>query len=125
MAVRGGAGFAEIDDSALEDPVIAALRRRVQIAEDSAMSALAPRLRPARVTLTLIDGRQSTQSRDSHRGDFQDPFAETEIRGKFRELAETVLNPDGAREAERAVDRCEQWPDVGELTVLLRRHSRP
>src|SRR5439155_18658282 len=63
MVVRGGAGFAELDDSALADPVIAALRHRVHISEDPAMSAVAPRLRPARVTVVLTDGRQATHSR--------------------------------------------------------------
>ena len=96
MAVRGGARFAALDDTALEDPVIAALRPKVHISEDPAMSALAPRLRPAHVTLTLTDGRQSTKSCDSHRGDFQAPFSDAEIRGKFRELAEIVLTADGA-----------------------------
>src|SRR5436309_2514430 len=62
MVVRGGAGFSQLDDSALTDPVIGALRRRVQISEDPAMSALTPRLRPARVTVTLSDGRQATHS---------------------------------------------------------------
>src|SRR3954468_5188037 len=56
MVVRGGAGFAQLDDSALADPQIAALRGRVQVAEDPAMTALAPKLRPARVTVTLTDG---------------------------------------------------------------------
>ena len=125
MAVRGGAGYAEIDDTALADPVIAALRRRVDVAEDPAMSAVAPRLRPARVTVSLSDGRRATHSRNSHRGDFQKPFDEAELRAKFRELAETVLSPEGAREVERAVDSCEEWRDIGELTGLLRRHSRP
>jgi 2-methylcitrate dehydratase PrpD len=124
MAVRGGAGFAELDDSALADPEIAALRHRVQIEEDPAMSALAPRLRPARVTVTLNDGRSATHSRDSHRGDFQQPFAEAEIRAKFRELAQTVLTAEGAEEIERAVDRSEHWASVAELTRLLRRHGR-
>src|SRR5271169_1747102 len=59
MAVRGHAGFAALDDTALNDPTIAALRHRVQVGEDPAMSALAPRLRPARVTVTLTDGRQN------------------------------------------------------------------
>src|SRR5207237_505879 len=86
MAVRGGAGFAELDDSALADPVIAALRHKVHISEDPAMTALAPRLRPARVTVTLTDGRRATQARDSHRGDFSAPFGEAEIRAKFRKL---------------------------------------
>jgi hypothetical protein len=39
-------------------------------------------------------------------------------------LAEVVLTPDGASEVERAVDRCEQWQDIGDLTRLLRRHGR-
>src|SRR5271155_1192227 len=68
MVVRGGAGFAALDDTALGDPVIAGLRHRVHITEDPAMSAVAPRLRPARVTVTLSGGRQATQSTESHRG---------------------------------------------------------
>ena len=125
MVVRGGAGFAELDDSALGDPAIAALRHRVQITEDPAMSAAVPLLRPARVTLTLSDGRQATQSCESHRGDFNQPFAESEIRAKFRELAGTVLTADGAAAVERAIDRVEEWTSVGELPDLLRRSGRP
>jgi 2-methylcitrate dehydratase PrpD len=124
MAVRGGAGYSAIDDSALEEPAIIALRRRVHVSEDRAMSAVAPRLRPARVTVTLSDGRHSTKTCESHRGDFQQPFSEAEIRAKFRELAATVLTADGAAAVEGAVDRCEDWPDLGELTRLLRQYSR-
>jgi 2-methylcitrate dehydratase PrpD len=125
MVVRGGAGFAELDDTALTDPVIAALRRRVEINEDPDMTAVAPRLRPARVTVTLGDGRRATHSLESHRGDFQEPFAESEIRDKFHELAGTVLTQAGVADVERAVDRCEEWTSVGELTQLLRRSGRP
>src|SRR6185437_9234689 len=82
MVVRGGAGFSQLDDSALADPVIAALRHKVHIAEDPAMSARAPVLRPATVTVTLTDGRSATQSRTSHRGDFNEPFTDAEMRGK-------------------------------------------
>jgi 2-methylcitrate dehydratase PrpD len=121
MAVRGDAGFSALDDSSLQDAAIVGLRYRVHITEDPAMTAVAPRLRPARVTVTLTDGRHSSQSCDSHRGDFQQPFAEAEIRGKFRELAGVVLTAEGAAEVERAIDHCEEWRDVGELTQLLRR----
>ncbi len=124
MAVRGNAGFSALDDLALQDPVIAALRPRVHVVEDPAMSAVAPRLRPARVTLTLSDGRKTTHSRDSHRGDFQDPFTEEELRAKFRELAAVVLTAEGAAAAERAVDDCEDWRDIGELTGVLRQYGR-
>jgi 2-methylcitrate dehydratase PrpD len=124
MVVRGSAGYAALDDSALEDPAIAALRRRVRVAEDRAMTAVAPRLRPARVTVTLTDGRHSTYSSESHRGDFQQPFAESEIRGKFHELAAVALHPDGVSSIENAVDRSEDWRSIAELTELLRRFGR-
>jgi 2-methylcitrate dehydratase PrpD len=124
MVVRGGAGFAQLDDSALADPQIVALRHRVHISEDSAMTALAPKLRPARVTVTLTDGRHATRSRDSHRGDFSEPFTESELRAKFRELAGTVLTAGGASEVEAAIDRSEEWSGLAALTDLCRRYAR-
>ena len=124
MAVRGKADYASLDDSALRDTAIVALRERVKVTEDPAMTAVAPRLRPARVTVTLKDGRQSTRECDSHRGDFQRPFAESEVRDKFRQLAGVVLEPAGVAAVEHAVDRCEQWTSVEELVAALRRHGR-
>ncbi|MEO7727552.1 MAG: MmgE/PrpD family protein [Burkholderiales bacterium] len=125
MIVRGKAGHSELDDTALQDVAIAALRQRVHVTEDTAMSAVAPRLRPARVTLTLKDGRKATHECDSHRGDFNRPFAESELRAKFHELAGTVLTAEGATKVEAAVDRFEQWKSVRELTALLRSHGKP
>jgi len=124
MVVRGSAGYAALDDSALADPAIAALRSLVHIAEDPAMTALVPARRPARVTVTLADGRSATNARDSHRGDFSDPFSKAELRDKFRELAGVVLTADGVAAVERAVDDIENWPNIGELVGLLRRHGR-
>ena len=124
MVVKGSAGFSALDDTALHDPAIAALRHRVQVAEDPAMSAVAPRLRPARVTVTLTDGRQATHACDYLRGDFQRPFAESEIRDKFHELAGVVLTPEGVSRVECAVDCCEAWKSVEELTGLFHRHGR-
>jgi 2-methylcitrate dehydratase PrpD len=125
MAVRGHAGHSALDDAAVHDPAIVALRHRVTVVEDPAMSEVAPRLRPARVTVVLNDGRSATHACDSHRGDFQQPFAETELRDKFRELAGAVLTPDGVVQVEQAVDRCETWDNAETLTTLCRRHGRP
>jgi hypothetical protein len=60
----------------------------------------------------------------AHRGDFKRPFAETELRDKFRELAGTVLTPDGVMLVEQAVDRCETWDNADVLATLCRRHGR-
>jgi len=125
MVVRGHAGHAALDDSAVHDPVIAALRHRVTVTEDPAMTALVPRLRPARVTVALTDGRPATHACESHRGDFQQPFADAELRGKFRELAGFALTPDGVMQVEQAIDRCDEWDNISVLTALCRRHGRP
>jgi 2-methylcitrate dehydratase PrpD len=124
MVVRGHAGHTALDDTAVHDPAIVALRHRVTVTEDPAMSAMAPQLRPARVTVLLTDGRSATHACDSHRGDFHQPFAEAELRDKFRELAGTVLTQDGVTLIEQAIDRCENWDDVDALTTLCGRHGR-
>jgi 2-methylcitrate dehydratase PrpD len=96
----------------------------VQVSEDPQMSAVAPRLRPARVTVTLKNGRQATHASESHRGDFNLPFDESELRDKFRELAGDVLTTEGIGCVEEAVDRSEQWTSVRQLTDLMRSHGR-
>jgi hypothetical protein len=60
MAVRGKADHASMDDTALRDPAIAALRQRSRH-RGRRDSAVAPRLRPARVSVTLkTDGPSRT-----------------------------------------------------------------
>jgi 2-methylcitrate dehydratase PrpD len=113
-----------MDDSALDDPSIAALRTRVVVSEDSAMSARAPRLRPARVTVTLKDGRKATCARESHRGDFNDPFEPQELHAKFRELAGYVLDHQGVAYAESLCADIEQIDDMGAAVAGLGRHAR-
>jgi 2-methylcitrate dehydratase PrpD len=125
LAVRGSAGYESVDDSALDDPAITALRHRVYIREDPAMNSVVPASKPARVTLTLKDGQQITRACDSPRGDCLNPYDESEIRLKFRQLAGFALTPRGLGEVERAVDGFEHWTSATELTDLLRRHGRP
>ena len=88
------------------------------------MTAAAPRLKPARVTLTLKDGRHATHTCETPRGDCLNPYTEAEIRAKFGELAAPSLTPAGIAEVAQAVDRCAQWQNVGELAALSRRHGR-
>jgi 2-methylcitrate dehydratase PrpD len=123
MVVTGEASHRSMNDAAVQDPVIAALRQRVHVSEDQSMSAVVPVSRPARVRVTLTDGRQATRSVDSHRGDFNQPFAEAEIRAKFRDLAGELLTTEGTQAVEAAVDTCDRWDSVGELVALLRRHT--
>jgi len=124
LLVRGDLGLDSFDAAALQNPAIAALRQRVHVSEDPAMNAVTPKLTPARVTLRLKDGRSATHTADSQRGDFQNPYTEAELRGKFRELAARVLEPAGVTAVEQAVDAIDTWNDAGVLLDLLRRHGR-
>jgi 2-methylcitrate dehydratase PrpD len=124
MTIKGGAGFEMLDDAALEDPEIVALRHRVHVTEDPSMSAVVPRLRPARVTLTLKDGRTASHEVESHRGDFHAPYAESELREKFGKLAGVALTSEGVARVEDAIDHCEDWTSIQELVGLLRGHGR-
>ena len=123
LITRGGLGFSHIDDSALTDPAIAGLRPLVHISEDPAMTAKGPALRPARVTLTLRDGRTATASADNSKREILRPDPEPLVRQKFAELAALMLTPRGIEAVESAVDRAEDWSSPAELMALLRAHQ--
>jgi 2-methylcitrate dehydratase PrpD len=123
LAVRGALDHAALDDSALHDPAIAALRARVHVSEDPQMSARAPRLRPARVTVTLRDGRQTTRERESHRGDFDDPFEPAELQAKFRSLAGHVLTRAGVDAVEALCAGIEHRTDMRAAIGEIGRHA--
>ncbi|HEV7822026.1 MAG TPA: MmgE/PrpD family protein, partial [Burkholderiales bacterium] len=124
LIINGDTGFNSLNDAALQNPAIAALRRRVHVVEDPALTAAAPRLKPARVTLTLTDGRTATHTCESPRGDCLNPYTDAEISAKFRELAGPTLTPEGCAAVEAAIERCEQWQSTAELAQLLRQHAR-
>jgi len=124
LIVRGKLGHADLDDSALNDAAITALRPRVHIAEDVEMSKRAPRLRPARVTLSLKDGRSATATVASHRGDFNAPFERAALLDKFRELASHVLTEVGVRQAEAMMLGLDGVADFRDAINALRAHVR-
>jgi 2-methylcitrate dehydratase PrpD len=125
MIVTGRADHAALDDKALTDPRVASLRSKVFIEEDKAMTGKTPALRPARVTVRLTDGRSASHAVDSHRGDFQQPFTQGEIREKFRALASEVLTQDGVATLEEQVSALEAMADVNALVTTLQTHARP
>ena len=125
LVTKGNIGHSAMDDAAVTDPRIGALRNRVTVTEDPAMSAVVPRLRPARVSVVLKDGRTASHALESHRGDFNQPFTAAEIRTKFKELAGFVVTDAGVAEIEDLVLNCERWTNIGVLTAALRRSQRP
>jgi 2-methylcitrate dehydratase PrpD len=120
MIVKGHAGHSAVNDAAVHDPAVMALRQRVHVTEDPKMSAVAPRLRPARVTIALKNGRTLTHEGESHRGDFTQPFENSELSDKFRELAGHVLSADATTRVGEKLARAEEWKSVRELAQAVR-----
>ena len=86
-----------------------ALARRIEVVEDPALTALTPHARPARVEVSLADGRVLVRRVDQPRGEFDRPYPEAALREKFITLAAPDL---AARGAETAWDLCRR---IGEL----------
>jgi 2-methylcitrate dehydratase PrpD len=101
--------------------VTQALAARVTVDEDAAMTAMLPDLRPARVVITLHDGRVLAAEVTTNRGDTEDPFTEAEVREKFHELADPVYGRDRATAIEEAVLSIGPHDEATSLVELLAR----
>ncbi|WP_431285656.1 MmgE/PrpD family protein [Humitalea sp. 24SJ18S-53] len=124
IVLRGSAGIDSFAEETVRDPAFVALRARVHVSEDPALTAMFPASKPGRVTVTLQNEQQVTRQVDSARGDFQRPYAESEIREKFRALAGRSLTEAGVAALEHAIDATDEWSDVRCLAATLRAHSR-
>lgn len=122
IILRGDAGLDAFSEATVQDPAFVALRARVHVSEDPALTAMLPMAKPGRATVTLRNGRAATHQVNSARGDFQQPYGEAEVRAKFRTLAACVLPPPGIEAVEAMVERIEEWPSVAHLIDELRRH---
>ena len=100
--VRGAADVPAFRAGMLGDAAIAGLARKVRVAEDRSMTARLPAERPARVRVTLEDGRVLEAERATNRGDADDPYPRAAIEEKFMALATPAWGAAHAAELLRA-----------------------
>lgn len=79
------------EPDALADPAIRALAERVTVVPDAEMESAFPGKRQARVTITDADGETYVASRDTRKGDPDDPLTRAELAEKFTDLVEPVV----------------------------------
>lgn len=89
-------------DEAAADPELRALMARVTVVEDPAMTAAAPAVRGARVTLRLRAGRTVSATEDHPPGGAERPYPAAAIAAKHRALLTRALTDD-------AVDAVLAW----------------
>lgn len=117
--VHGAATVEAFRQPARDDSVIRDLARRIFVSEDEAATAKLPGLRPARVTLTLTDGRVLEAEALTNRGDTEDPYSAAEIREKFFDLASPVWGEPHAAAILAQIDALPGTDDLDALNRLL------
>jgi 2-methylcitrate dehydratase PrpD len=110
--VNGSATLEAFRDSALKDTEIQALARRIRIDEDPALTAMLPGLRPARVIVTLKDGRVLSAEAMTNKGDTEDPYTAAEVRQKFIDIVGPVLGAARAQAMDATVMALESAEDL-------------
>jgi len=102
--------------TAISDPAVVALAAKVRAVDDPAIDPTA--IEPARVTVTLNDGRTVEVRSDTVKGSPQEPMSEDELLAKFRDcldfgvgatrtdadkLADTIMNIENATDVGAAI----------------------
>lgn len=90
----GGVRLAAFDAAHRADPAMHALMDRVSVSVAPDLADAYPARRPARVTVTLHDGRVLEHFQPTRKGDPDMPLSDAELSAKFRELVVPVLDGD-------------------------------
>jgi 2-methylcitrate dehydratase PrpD len=116
--VNGHSGVDCFRPKAIADGKIRRLAKRVNVFEDPELTAMMPDRRPSKVSVTLKDGAAFGAEAFVNKGDFEDPYAETELEDKFHELADPVWGRQTADALFLAFGSLENLPDIHHLTRL-------
>jgi 2-methylcitrate dehydratase PrpD len=81
----------------LADPALRDLVSRVTVSASEEFDRDFPGMRRARVTAHLADGTSVSRTRNTRKGDPDDPLTDEELRGKFDDLAVPVIGEEAAR----------------------------
>ena len=120
MLIDGRVTFASSHDSKrMRDRKVLALRRRIELRGDDALSAAMPG-RQGIVELRLRDGSKLTHHTKAVRGTADNPMTRSEVDEKSYDLMAPVIGKVRARKLCDAVWKLEKAGDVRDLRPLLR-----
>jgi 2-methylcitrate dehydratase PrpD len=116
LICHGRAGLDNHDASAVADPRIRTLARRVEVAEDPDFTRAFPQRQPTEVTVVLADGTEISERSDFHPGEAENPHPPDAIRRTFLELTTPVWGRERAATLYARVLDLERVPDVTAVT---------
>lgn len=94
----GDGGLDAYSETAVRNPEVLALTKKVRLVENPELSRLVPGKRAAIVTVTYQDGEKMTRRVDYAKGEPENPFSTEEILAKY----DSLMSLSGVSPAERA-----------------------
>jgi 2-methylcitrate dehydratase PrpD len=120
MLIDGNVSFASShDQKRMRDRKVLALRSRIELRGDDALSAAMPS-RQGIVDVSLSDGRKLSQHTKAVRGTAENPMTRAEVHEKSYDLMAPVLGKTRARKLCDAIWEVEKIRDLRVLRPLLR-----
>jgi 2-methylcitrate dehydratase PrpD len=113
--IYGRAGEEEFSDAVVNDPLVIALRNKVQATVDAGIDEAA-----VDVTATLADGRRVHVRVDHAIGSLERPLSDAQLEGKFNAMVVRQLGDSKARDITACCWRLASLPNVRELAALCR-----
>src|SRR5215470_11216174 len=111
--LEGKASLAQFTDACVRDPVMVALRRKIEVVCDDAIPTIA-----GQVELTTADGTTHRLSTPAARGSAQNPMTDREIEDKLRTIAAAWRRGYDVAPLIDAVWGLERSEDVSQLLAL-------
>jgi len=117
---RGRIDLRTLDHDIVNDPQVIELAGRVQMSLSQEYEQMRPKRNPAKVTLTLKDGRELTREVMDCLGDPLKPMPREDLVAKFLDLAGPVIGESRGREFLEKVQGLESVENVRPLMRMLR-----
>jgi 2-methylcitrate dehydratase PrpD len=115
-AIDRAVGQHQFAPDRIGDPAVRTLLANTEVVADAELTKLYPAKFPARVTITLKNGRRVQAYRDFPKGDPQDPLTPAEIEGKF---LDNVSARHQGRDGKEIVRLIRVLPSLDDLTPLF------
>ncbi len=95
--VYGSVRLNAFTEDRMKDRAVRELMKKVVCVAESKLSAGYPNQRAAQVDIETVDGRKLSHFQPHRKGDPEQPLTDSELNGKFMELAEPVLGERGSK----------------------------
>ncbi|MBI2833591.1 MAG: MmgE/PrpD family protein [Acidobacteria bacterium] len=120
IVLRRRAGIREFTDAFVGSAPVQDMMRKVTTVLDPAIEARGVDKMRSRVEVDLVDGRTLAREADErYRGGPEDPFTREDLRAKFTECAELVLDREAIEQAFELIGSVDQLPDIRVLVNVL------